>query len=141
MQSNGSDDLTPRKRPRKQQFGEYPQGGKKFQIDLDAHIQSEQQTVIGTVLSEQGVTISYQSAAPAQANTSAASTSTSSAGAAAPPNAANLTNRNAVKTNNENSPPKIVDFYIKRPKTCNLLDVSKKAYHGKKKNMKKKSTA
>ena len=129
MQSNGSDDLTPRKRPRKQQFGEYPQGGKKFQIDLDTHIQSEQQTVVGTVLSEQGVTISYQSATPTQANTSAASASaTSAAGAAsAAPNAANLTNRNAVKTNNENSPPKIVDFYIKRPKTCNLLDVSKRA--------------
>lgn len=38
--------------------------------------------------------------------------------------AANLINRNAVVTNNENSPPKIVDYYIKRPKTCNLLDVS-----------------
>lgn len=38
----------------------------------------------------------------------------------------NLTNRNAVQTNNENSPPKIVDYYIKRPKTCNLLDVSNK---------------
>lgn len=40
----------------------------------------------------------------------------------------NLTNRNAVQTNNENSPPKIVDYYIKRPKTCNLLDVSNTYY-------------
>lgn len=109
IQSNGSDDLTPRKRPRKQQFGEYPQGGKKFQIDLDAHIQSEQQTTTGTTLNDQGVTISFQNATPIPANTSAAT---------------NLTNRNAVKTNNENSPPKFVDFYIKRPKACNLLDVS-----------------
>lgn len=94
---------------------------------MDTHIQSEQQTVVGTILSEQGVTITYQSATPTQANTSAASaTATSTAGPAPAPNAANLTNRNAVKTNNENSPPKIVDFYIKRPKTCNLLDVSKR---------------
>lgn len=102
-QSNGSDDLTPRKRPRKQQFGDYQPSAKKFQSDV--HIQPEQQPIAGSTLNEQGVTINYQNATSAQA-------------------AANLTNRNAVKTSNENSPPKIVDFYIKRPKSYNLLDVS-----------------
>lgn len=80
---------------------------------MDAHIQTEQQSAPGPILHEQDVTINYQNATPIQANSSTASTAT----------AANLTNRNAVKTNNENSPPKFVDFYIKRPKTCNLLDV------------------
>ncbi|XP_055317926.1 uncharacterized protein LOC129576619 isoform X3 [Sitodiplosis mosellana] len=119
--SNGSDDLTPRKRPRKQIFDEYPQGGKKFQIDLDTHIQSEQQTATGSSLNDQGVTITFQNATPSQANTSAAT-------AAAAAAATNLTNRNAVKTNNENSPPKFIDFYIKRPKACNLLDSYKHSW-------------
>ncbi|XP_031641042.1 mucin-12 isoform X2 [Contarinia nasturtii] len=108
--SNGSDDLTPRKRPRKQQFSEYPQAAKKFQPELDVHIQPEQQPIAGSTLNEQGVNINYQNA---QANTSAA---------------ANLTNRNAVKPSNENSPPKYVDFYIKRPKACNLLDSYKHSW-------------
>lgn len=108
FQSNGSEDLTPRKRPRKQQFNEYgPQAPKKFQTVLDAPIQSEPQ--ISNASCEQITNIDYQNPATSQANASTA---------------ANLVNRNTVKTNNENSPPKIVDYYIKRPKTCNLLDVS-----------------
>lgn len=58
---------------------------------------------------EQITNTDYQNSVTSQANTSVAT---------------NIANRNAVKTNNENSPPKIVDYYIKRPKTCNLLDVS-----------------
>lgn len=68
-------------------------------------MQSEQQTAIGSTLNEQGSV--YQSVAALQADI-----------------AANLQNRSTGKTNDENSPPKIVDYYIKRPKTCNLLDVS-----------------
>lgn len=106
-QSNGSDDLTPRKRPRKQQFSEYgPTGAKKFQSDLDAQIQAEPQ--VAGASSEQGVSVTYQNSSSAQVNTSAAN---------------NLANRTTVKSNNENSPPKIVDYYIKRPKACNLIDV------------------
>lgn len=110
LQSNGSDDLTPRKRPRKQQFGEFGTSGmKKFQSDLDAQIQSEPQVAVAASGNDQGVSITFQNVSSAQANTSTASI---------------LTNRNAVKTNNENSPPKIVDYFIKRPKACNLLEVS-----------------
>lgn len=72
-------------------------------------MQSDQSINVGQLLNEQPVTVNYT-------NTTTASVNTSSA--------ANPTNRNTVKTNNENSPPKIVDFYIKRPKSCNLLDVS-----------------
>lgn len=109
LQSNGSDDLTPRKRPRKQQFGEYGQPGvKKFHIELDTSMQLEQ-TVVSTAPSHQAA--SYPSVDTSQPNTSA--------------DAANQT----VKINNENTPPKIVDYFIKRPKACNLLDVSKQPAH------------
>lgn len=84
-------------------------GAKKFQSDMDAQIQAEPQ--VAGASTEQGVNVTYQNSSSTQANTSAAN---------------NLANRTTVKTNNENSPPKIVDYYIKRPKACNLLDVRQK---------------
>lgn len=68
-------------------------------------MQSEQQTVIGSSANEQSVV--YQSSTTITADT-----------------VVSLQNRSAGKSNDENSPPKIVDYFIKRPKTCNLLDVS-----------------
>lgn len=66
-------------------------------------MQSEQQTVIGTTPNEQGSV--YPNPAALSVDVAAL-------------------DRIIGKTNDENNPPKIVDYFIKRPKTCNLLDVS-----------------
>lgn len=68
-------------------------------------MQSEQQTVIGITPNEQGSVYQNPAALPVDV-------------------AANSLDRIIGKTNDENNPPKIVDYFIKRPKTCNLLDVS-----------------
>lgn len=81
-------------------------GAKKFQSDLDAQIQAEPQ--VAGASSEQNVNVTYSNSSSAQANSGAVN---------------NVANRTTVKSNNENSPPKIIDYYIKRPKACNLLDV------------------
>lgn len=105
--ANGSDDLTPRKRARKQQLSEYSsQAVKRFQLDLS---QGDQQPIVGSTMNELDENINYQTIASGSAIINAT---------------ASLSNQNSIKNNNENSPPKNFDFYIKRPKTCKLLDVS-----------------
>lgn len=91
-----SDELTPRKRARKQQLSEYStQNLKCFQSDTPAQQQS-----FGTSYSETTPNITYiTDTAPAP-------------------------NQFSTLNNDENSPPKNVTYYIKRPKTITLLDVS-----------------
>lgn len=83
---------------------------KKFQLDEDASVQPSSQ--LPALSNEQmaNVADSQLLATSQHPNASIA--------------ASNVINRNAVQINNENSPPKIIDYYIKRPKACNLLDVS-----------------
>lgn len=101
--ANGNDGLASRKRVRKADYG--PQVPKKFQTNVEISIQSEQPIV---QTNDSDVNQSYQKASTAPDSTA---------------NAVNILPNCNVKTNNENSPPKNVDCYIKRPKTCSLLDV------------------
>lgn len=101
--ANGNDDMASRKRLRK---GEYaPQVPKKFQTNMEISIQSEQ-PIIQT--NDSDVNESYQNASTAPDSTA---------------NVVTILPNCNIKPNNENSPPKNVDCYIKRPKTCSLLDV------------------
>lgn len=101
--SNGNDDATPRKRPRKQQFSDYgSQSAKKYQSN------TPEQAMYGASMNELDVN--------AYSNTTS--------GQMVPNDTQNASNCNSMKNNNENTPPKNFDYYIKRPKTCSLLDVS-----------------
>lgn len=101
--SSNGDHTSPRKRPRKQQLSDYgSQSGKKYQSD--------------NIMPEQAIYASSANESDTNAYTNAASGSTNAL--------QNANNFSSVKSNNENTPPKNFDYYIKRPKTCSLLDVS-----------------
>lgn len=77
---------------------------------MDIVIQNDQPVIVGPPLNDSDINDGYQNVA-----TIAGVITTENVTA---------TNRNVIKNNNENTPPKNVDCYIKRPKTCSLLDVS-----------------
>lgn len=111
--ANGNDELTPRKRARKQQLSEYgPQSAKKFQLNMEIAIQNEQPVIVGLPPNDSDMNDLHQNAATG----ADAATGTDTANVAN-----NLTNNDP---NNENSPPKNAECQFKRPKACSLLDVS-----------------
>lgn len=118
--ANGNDELTPRKRARKQQLGEYGvQSAKKFQTTMDIAIPIEQPCIPSSgqssiVVNDTDINDGYPTTI----------TNPTMVGDATNRNVASELINRVVKNNDENSPPKNVDCYIKRPKTCSLLDVS-----------------
>lgn len=102
--NNGNDELTPRKRARKQQLSEYggAQNIKKYNVS-GAPMQIDSSTV--SLGSQDGGSISGISVG-----------------------ATDLGNKNAIKNSNTDTTAKPVGFFVKKPKTCTLLDVCKNLF-------------